>query len=593
VRAAPGTAAASALTMIGLGLTEGVGLLCLIPLLGLVGVQSAGGTLGSIERTFAAGFAHLGLAPTLPAVLALYVLIAGGQTLAQSWQTRLGARLNQAFAARMRADLYQVIVGAQWSFLVRAQAAESAYILTQAVDRVTGAVLTLTSFLAGAVIAAAYMLLALRVSWTMTLLVLSAAAGLAWFARRRFRAAGEVGAELSAAATRLHTGVAEHLASLKTAKSYGQVGQHVGDFRTLVGRYEAASVGMAAAQAAFKQRLAFGLVLVLAVVVFIARDGLHIETAALLLLLVLFARLMPRITTLYEGAQYVHASMPMFVQILDFEARCRAAAEPAAPRSVPLPFTRGIRFDDVSFDYGAGAGPAVAHLTFDIEAGKTTAIVGPSGAGKSTIADLLLGLLSPQVGRVLVDGLELNAARLGSWRTAIGYVPQDAFLFHDTVRANLRWAKPDASEEQLWRALGLAQAEAFVKQLPAGLDTVLGDRGVLISGGERQRLSLARALLREPALLVLDEATSALDSENEARIHDALAELQHTVTIVIITHRLSTIRGADCIHVVDEGRNVESGSWEALSAARGRFLALLEAQGLGPTPSDTAIYAVQ
>jgi ATP-binding cassette subfamily C protein len=161
-------------------------------------------------------------------------------------------------------------------------------------------------------------------------------------------------------------------------------------------------------------------------------------------------------------------------------------------------------------------------------------------------------------------------------------VAQDTFLFHDTVRANVLWARPEATEDEVWEALRRAAALEFVQALPQGLDTVVGERGVLVSAGERQRLSLARALLRQPRMLVLDEATSSLDSENELRIQRAIEELHRRMTIVIITHRLSTIRNADMIHVLENGRLVQSGTWAALAAdSRGRFRQLCLAQGFG------------
>jgi ATP-binding cassette subfamily C protein len=188
-------------------------------------------------------------------------------------------------------------------------------------------------------------------------------------------------------------------------------------------------------------------------------------------------------------------------------------------------------------------------------------------------------LIEPAQGRILVDGKPLERGMLGDWRARIGYVPQDTFLLHDSVRANLRWARPDATEAQLWRALELAAADTFVRNLPEGLDTVVGDRGVLVSGGERQRLSLARALVRSPKILILDEATSALDSENEDRIRQAIDRLHHQMTIVVITHRLATTRAADVIHVLEDGRLVESGTWQALMGrSSSRFRILCETQ---------------
>jgi ATP-binding cassette subfamily C protein len=181
---------------------------------------------------------------------------------------------------------------------------------------------------------------------------------------------------------------------------------------------------------------------------------------------------------------------------------------------------------------------------------------------------------------VLVDGTPLTPQLLPAWRDQIGYVPQDSFHFHDTVRANLLWARPEASEAELLEALEIAAA-GFVARLPQGLDTVLGDRGVRLSGGERQRIALARALVRRPAMLILDEATSSLDSENERRVQDAIERLHGRLTVLVITHRLTTVRLADSIHVLEAGRLVESGDWHALlNGAAGRFRAMCEAQGL-------------
>jgi ATP-binding cassette subfamily C protein len=220
------------------------------------------------------------------------------------------------------------------------------------------------------------------------------------------------------------------------------------------------------------------------------------------------------------------------------------------------------------------------NLNLTIRSGKTTAIVGSSGAGKSTLADLMMGLIEPHHGQILIDGLPLRPERFYAWRSRIGYVAQDTFLFNDTVRANLLWVHPGASDDELTTALRMAAAEGFVLKLPEGKETVLGDRGVRLSGGERQRLALARALLRKPTLLLLDEATSNLDAENERRIQDAIDSLSGgDITIVVIAHRLSTIRKADVIYLLDNGRIVERGDWEQLMLKEnGRFRDLYKKQ---------------
>jgi ATP-binding cassette subfamily C protein len=208
-----------------------------------------------------------------------------------------------------------------------------------------------------------------------------------------------------------------------------------------------------------------------------------------------------------------------------------------------------------------------------IRAGQTTAFCGRSGAGKSTLADILMGLLRPSAGRVLIDNTLLAGETIHHWRRSVGYVPQEPFLFNETVRANLLWAQPGATEQDLRAALRASAAEQFVDHLPSGLDTLVGDRGVRLSGGERQRLTMARALLAQPSILILDEATSSLDTENERLIQEAIHRLHGELTVVVIAHRLSTVRKADSIIVLNRGEIVEHGTWQSLLSRPGSLFA--------------------
>jgi len=210
-------------------------------------------------------------------------------------------------------------------------------------------------------------------------------------------------------------------------------------------------------------------------------------------------------------------------------------------------------------------------VSITIPAGKITAIVGPSGAGKSTLADLAMGLLVSDSGRLLLDDEELSPALIHAWRANIGYVAQDTVLFCDTIRANLQWAKPDATDLEMRDALSIAAAD-FVQDLPEGLETVVGERGSRFSQGERQRLALARAMLRKPSMLILDEATNNLDSENEHRVMESVAGLRNKLTILMVAHRLSALRLADLIYVLKDGEVVEHGSWDSLmNRSTGKF----------------------
>jgi ATP-binding cassette subfamily C protein len=236
--------------------------------------------------------------------------------------------------------------------------------------------------------------------------------------------------------------------------------------------------------------------------------------------------------------------------------RFRSAEEPLARDHVdPVELKKGIEFRDVSFKYDKKDGNYVLKdVSLTVHVSETLVILGPSGGGKSTFADLLIGLLTPDLGEVLIDGRRLEGNLLHSWRKSVGYVPQESLLFHETLQDNMRWASPDSSEEDIWAALRLAAVEDFVKALPEGLNTILGDRGVRLSGGQRQRVALARALLRKPTLLLLDEATSNLDTENEQRIIEALQELRGTMTVVFISHRQSALQCADRVAEIEGGR---------------------------------------
>jgi len=244
----------------------------------------------------------------------------------------------------------------------------------------------------------------------------------------------------------------------------------------------------------------------------------------------------------------------------------------------PLDTVAGVvDFEDVTFEYLPDA-PVLRDVSFHAPAGTTTALVGPSGSGKSTLIHLVLAFARPQQGRVLVDGQDLAEVRLRDYRGQVGVVLQDNFLFDGTVRENITYSRPDATDEEIRAVAKIAHCAEFVEGFADGYETVIGERGVKLSGGQRQRLAIARAILADPRILILDEATSSLDSESEALIQDALRALRKGRTTFVIAHRLSTIYSADQILVLDGGRIVERGGHRELLARGGRYRDLYEAQ---------------
>jgi ABC-type multidrug transport system fused ATPase/permease subunit len=241
------------------------------------------------------------------------------------------------------------------------------------------------------------------------------------------------------------------------------------------------------------------------------------------------------------------------------------------------PIVGNVRFEDVEFAYVADK-PVLHGVSFEAQPGTVTALVGSSGSGKSTIISLLCAFHTPAGGRVLVDGIDLSKVDLNTFRSQLGVVLQDSFLFDGTIRENILFSRPEASDEQFLAACRTARVDEFAERFPEGYDTVVGERGVKLSGGQRQRLSIARALLAEPRILILDEATSSLDSESEAMIQAGLAQLMQGRTTFVIAHRLSTIRRADQILVVEQGRVVERGTHNQLFALGGRYYDLYTRQ---------------
>jgi ATP-binding cassette subfamily C protein len=571
------------------GFTEGLSLLLLVPLLQIAGV-TVEGSLGGLSARLAGVFQAVGVTPTLMSVLVVYVILTVMQASLVRARSLADTVAVQQYTLGLRARLYSAIARAQWLVVSRIRSSDITYALTTAIDQVDNGANNVLFLIATGVVAFVYAMFALRVSPSMTLIVLGASALLLIAERARTLLGRKRGEQVTTSTAALFATAAEQLGGLKTAKSYGHEERHLSLFLDIGRQVNSARVALTRAFASLRWQMTMGSVLALSVILYLAVGVFHLATASILLLLFIFSRLVPRLVTMQQTTQEILAVTPALDAIERLIATCERAPERTSDTRQPIVIKDAIELRDVSFSYsGDPASMQLESVSISIPAGKTTAIVGPSGAGKSTVADILLGLLTPHRGSVMVDGQPLDETHLKSWREQIGYVAQDTFLFNDTVRFNLEWAAPGASEREMQSALESAAAD-FVAALPNGIDTVIGERGVRLSGGERQRLSLARALLRHPRVLILDEATSSLDAENEERILHAIQELHGAMTIVIITHRLATIRGADVIHVLESGRIAGSGTWDDLiNRGDSRLRELGRIQGLTPVHQIRAV----
>lgn len=557
-------------------LTEGIGIALLIPLLQVAGFHlQAGGALGRYSAACQSLLQASGVRPSmwLALMLGIFVALVVTRSLLNRSQSVLTFSAVLLFDLQLTRRLYGAILNANWLYLSRRRASDFTHALTGEMARVDAATVELITFVSSSLASLLYIALAIKLSFLMTILVLSAGAVLALLTRTRTKDVHESGGAISDRLRELYGAATEHLQNLKTVKALASQQGDLEMFGALQKRVSTEVLRNARNQAAASFWFEFGSLLVLGLVILCSLQWLGVTPAAVLLLLIVFMRLMPRLSSAYTQYQSFVSEIPAFRNVVELEAECLASAE-ALPdeRSAPV-LRESIRLEDVSFQYDRGERVLEA-VSIRVEAGKVTAILGASGAGKSTSADLLNGLLTPDAGRVMIDDVELTPLLARAWRSRVGYVAQDTVLFHDTVRANLLWAKPQASENELNAVLQSAAAE-FVLEMPGGLDTIVGDRGVLFSNGQRQRIALARALLRKPSLLILDEATNSLDLENERRILDSIhaavnasRETDHLLSVVIIAHRASAVERADMVYMLEGGRVSASGTWESVSRQR-------------------------
>jgi len=523
-------------------------------------------------------------------IIVLIIAVFLGKNMFGFLRAYLLAHAEQGVNRDLRNTVYDHLVELDLAFFGRVRTGQIVSRLTTEIEQIRTLVTREMSRLVSAsfefVVACAAMLL---ISWKLTLaafIVIPAAMGI-WgplvnVLRRRDRRVLHLGGEVNA-----H--LIETLAGIRLVKSSSAEERERTRFRMLTGQYFRDFM-----RAEFARSLAAPMTEMLAAV-------------GTVVLLWYGARLV--VAGDVTGAQFVGflgLSLKLYAPVKNV-AKFPAVAQPGlvaaervfefldtpaeigdAPGAVPLPpFSSEIVFDSVTFAYDDGP-PAVRDVSFTVPRGTVLALVGPSGSGKSTIVDLLARFFETSSGTIRVDGLDIRDVRLADLRSQLGIVSQETVLFHDTVRANIAYGRPDATTEEIEQAARAAHAHDFISAMNAGYDTVVGERGVELSGGQRQRIAIARALLRDPPILIFDEATSALDSESERLIQDAIERLLDGRTVIVVAHRLSTVQRADRILVLDAGRIVEQGDHTTLLAGRGRYHQLhevaLEGSGALPGP---------
>ncbi len=568
--------------MLGIGLLEGVGILLLVPLISLSGIVEMSADALPLLNMFSF-FQEIPSSIGLPIVLGIFVLIVIGQNLVNRQLTVKNAKLQHGFLRYMRLETYQLLLQANWEFFMKQRKTDLINIITSEIARASAGTHSLLQFFASFVFTVIQIGLAFYLSPTITIFVLLSGLVLIFFNRKFLKRSLSLGQRTYELGRNYLGGVTDQINGIKDIKSNLLEQSRMEWFESITEQMQHEQVEYTRLRSLSQLFYKIASAFLIATFIYVAVLLFSAQAGQLMLIIILFSRLWPRVAGIQASMEQIAATLPSFKVVKALQQECIEAKEFDTNEGEGLEtliLERSLRCEDVFFRYHASKSKyALQNISIEIPANQMTAFVGRSGAGKSTLIDLIMGLNQPEKGKITMDEAILTGKNIMALRKAIGYVPQDPFLFHASVRENLLLVKPDASEDELWEALQFSSAAEFVRKLPEGLGTLIGDRGIKLSGGERQRLVLARAILRKPSILVLDEATSSLDTENESKIQEALEHLKGKMTIIVIAHRLSTIRNADQVIVLDDGKVIQKGKFAQLSRERKSvFSNLLQSQ---------------
>ena len=565
---------------------EGVGLTMLLPLLASFGLSDSSGSDGALSQAVSSVLDATGISPDLGPLMVIIVsilVLQTGMTLAVSV---LETRLTTQYTADWRRRLFKAVIEANWGYLQDTRVEVQTNQIIAETSRNSAALRLVLQIIKGFFFVIVYALIACFTAWQVVV-GLSVFGALIWLMTRPIsNRSRQVGKDVTTVSQTLNGRAFEFLLNAKLIKATAMektaqriIGEDIEGYRRT---YFQAGVLPALVQAIY---MGLGYI-ILGGGVWAALTFLTVSPAAAIVTIYVFLRLYTQLSNIQQLRQSFLLSAPALENCQNELRAAQAKREYTGDHGEVLKDTGGadIKINELTVSYGDHR--ALTSISVDIPAGSVLGLTGPSGAGKSTMVDAIVGLVIGQDGDVLIDGHPIASLSPQQWRKHIGYVAQETLIIKGSVADNIGWGMPDATRAQIEAAARMASADEFIETMPDGYDTVIGGRSVRMSGGQRQRIGLARALLGTKRLLILDEATSALDSTSEQKVLDAVARLKGAVTVVMVAHRLSTLKHADSILVFEEGKIVERGAFNTLASADGAFSQLWRLQTSNAQMSD-------
>ena len=549
---------------IGVSILGGIGIVMLIPLLNMLQIG---------DSRLPAWFVALAYPLRVGLLLAAYVLLVTVKALLSRTLAIKENHFLEETGLRLREKLYHAVSGASWESLTARKDSDLINLFTVQCGQVSYGIGEVIHLLASLVSACVQLGVALMMSVPVTSLVCVLGICMLAVFRPLRKKSREYGEEMIRISREFHAELHNQLASVKEVRAYGVEQEHASLFEKISVSFKTARMKYVHQSTVPGVVYSVAAALLIAGVYLVSTLGLRVGTDRLVVLVYIFARIWPLFSSFQGRIQGINSCVPAYEKLNEALSNLLTKNETAPITAADFSDWREATFDDVYFAYRDSEAETLQGMTFAVRRGEIMALLGRNGAGKTTAVNLLLGFLLPKSGAIQIDGEVLTTANIRAWRRQVGYVPQDPLILNASVRENLTRFHPGATEDEVISALKAAMAWDFVTRLPQGLDTPLGDRGIRLSGGERQRLVLARVLLGKPSMIVLDEATNELDYESETAFHQIIKNMRGHAAVVLIAHKLTTVRMADRALVLEDGMVVEQGAINELTNKKDSYLA--------------------